>query len=124
MRNLLYFFGLILSMVLLHQFLPWYAIVVAGLLFGAFAPVASAGKAFAYGLLAGAIVWGAYSGFLNYNNDSILATRIGNMLGGLTPWSMVVITALLGGIYGGLGNLTGFWGRQLFGKDENEIAEN
>ncbi|MGH1434811.1 MAG: hypothetical protein ACRBG0_10160 [Lewinella sp.] len=124
MRNLLYLFGLILLMVILHQFLPWYAIVIAGLLFGAFAPVASAGKAFAYGLLAGAIVWGAYSGFLNYNNDSILATRIGNMLGGLNAWIMVVITALLGGIYGGLGSLVGFWGRQLFEQKDSEIADN
>ena len=117
MRNLLYFFGLVLMAVLLHQFLPWYAIAIAGLLFGAFAPIISSGKAFAYGLLAGAIVWGFYSGFLNYNNDSILATRIGNLFGGLTAWSMVVITALVGGIYGGLGSITGFWGRQLFSKD-------
>lgn len=113
MRNLLYLFGLILLAILLHQLLPWYAIALAGLLFGVFAPVTSAGKAFAYGLLAGAIVWGVYSGFLNYNNDSILATRIGNMFGGLSAWSMVVITALVGGVYGGLGSITGFWGRAL-----------
>lgn len=114
MRNLLYLFGLVLVAILLHQFLPWYAMAIAGLLFGVFAPVASAGKAFAYGLLAGAIVWGFYSGFLNYQNESILATRIGNMFGGLTAWTMVIITALLGGIYGGLGSVTGYWGRRLF----------
>lgn len=123
MRNLLYLFGLILSMVLLHQFLPWYAIVIAGLLFGAFAPLSSAGKAFAYGLLAGAIVWGCYSGFLNYQNESILATRIGNMFGGLSAWSMVIITALLGGIYSGLGSLVGFWGRQLFGQGHTDLKD-
>ena len=116
MRNLLYLFGLVLLAILLHQLLPWYAIAIAGLLFGIFAPLSSAGKAFAYGLLAGAIVWGCYSGFLNYQNESILATRIGNMFGGLTPWSMVIVTGLLGGIYGGLGSITGFWGRQLFSK--------
>ena len=124
MRNLLYLFSLILLAVLLHQFLPSYAIAIAGLLFGAIAPVTSAGKAFAYGLLAGAIVWGVYSGFLNYNNDSMLATRIGNMFGGLSAWSMVVITALVGGIYGGLGSITGFWGRALFEKENSEIADN
>ena len=123
MRNLLYFFGMILLAVLLHQFLPWYAIVIAGLLFGAFAPLSSAGEAFAYGLLAGAIVWGAYSGFLNYNNDSILATRIGNMLGGLSAWMMVVVTALLGGIYGWFGSLIGYWGRQLFEQNDSETAD-
>ena len=116
MRNLLYLFGLVLLAILLHQLLPWYAIAIAGLLFGIFAPLSSAGKAFAYGLLAGAIVWGCYSGFLNFQNESILATRFGNMFGGLTPWSMVIVTGLLGGIYGGLGSITGFWGRQLFSK--------
>lgn len=117
MRNLLYLIGLVLLAIVLHQFLPWYAIAIAGLLFGVAAPLASAGKAFAYGLLAGFVVWGCYSGFLNYQNEGLLATRIGNMLGGFTPWSMVVITALLGGIYGGLGSITGFWGRQLFSKN-------
>lgn len=117
MRNLLYLFGLVLLAILLHQLLPWYAIAIAGLLFGAGVPLASAGKAFAYGLLAGAIVWGCYSGFLNYQNESILATRIGNMFGGLSAWSMVIITAMVSGIFGGLGGMVGFWGRELFSKD-------
>lgn len=114
MRNLLYLFGLIVLAMLLHLFLPWYAIALAGLLFGLFVPTSNGGQAFAYGLLAGALVWGVYSGYLNYQNDSLLATRIGNMLGGLGAWSMVIITALLGGIYGGLGSFTGFLGRSLF----------
>lgn len=114
MRNLLYLAGLIVLALLLHLFLPWYAIALAGLLFGVLVPVTSGGQAFAYGLLAGAIVWGVYSGSLNYYNDSLLATRIGDMLGGLSAWSVVIITALVGGIYGGLGSITGFLGRRLF----------
>jgi hypothetical protein len=117
MRNLLYFLGLLLLAVFLHQFLPWYAIAIAGLLFGALAPLPHAGLAFAYGLLAGLLVWGSYSGYLNYENDSILATRIGAMLGGISAGALVAITALLGGIYGGLGAVVGLWGRKLFTKN-------
>lgn len=113
MRNLTYLLLLIGLCLILQLFLPWYAVAIAGLLFGAFCPLKSSGQAFAYGLLAGALVWGVYSGFLNVQNQGILGSRIGAMLGGLSAWSMVFITALLGGIYCGLGGLTGFLGRRL-----------
>lgn len=113
MRNLGYLLLFVILGIVFHQFLDWYAIALAGLVFGVLAPVQSVGQAFAYGLLAGVLVWGVYSGFLNWQNEGLLAGRLGAAIGGLGPLGMVVVTALLGGIYGALGAITGYLGRQL-----------
>ena len=105
---------LILLITLLQSFLPWYGIVLAGLLFGALFSQGTSGQAFAYGILAGFIVWSGYSAWINSGNDSILATRFGVMLGGLGPWTMVILTGLAGGIYAGLAAWVGNQGRRLF----------
>ncbi len=113
MRNLGYLLLFIVLGIILHQFLDWYAIAIAGLLFGLLAPVQSVGQAFAYGLLAGVLVWGGYSGLLNWQNEGLLASRLGVAIGGLSQWGLVAVTAVLGGIYAALGAITGYLGRQL-----------
>lgn len=113
MRNLGYLLLIILLGIVFHQFLDWYAIVIAGLLFGLFVPLQSVGQAMAYGLLAGMLVWGGYSGFLNWQNEGLLASRLGVAIGGLGQWGLVVVTALLGGVYAALSTITGYLGRQL-----------
>lgn len=114
MRNTVY---LLLFIVLgggLHLLFDWYAVVIAGLVFGLLAPLRSGGQAFAYGLLAGLLIWGVYSGYLNWQNEGLLASRLSVALGGVGQWGLVGLTALLGGLYGALGSMTGYLGRQLF----------
>jgi len=94
-----------------QQFLPWYSIALAGLLAAFLMKPSSWGTAFAMGLLGGALLWGGYSAYLNEQNDGLLAMRFGITLGGLTPTVMILVTALLGGIYAGLGAACGYWGR-------------
>jgi len=105
--SLLVLIGLIC---LLQLFLPWYGVALAGMLVTLLLQQRSALAAFLLGLVGGALVWGSYSGYLNAGNEGILAGRLGQTFGGLSGWAMVLVTALLGGIYGGLGALSGYLG--------------
>lgn len=92
--------------------LPWYSLVLVGLLLGLFAhyrPTA----AFGYGLLGGLLLWGGYAAFLNQQNSGVLAERMGQLFGGLPGFGMVLITAVLGGLFAGLATLTGNLGKGL-----------
>ncbi|MCB0638100.1 MAG: hypothetical protein KDC54_15830 [Lewinella sp.] len=102
----------LLLAVLLHQFLPWYAIAIAGFAAAIIFTPRSSWLAFVLPLLLGALVWGGYAYYLDQLNDSLLAIRLGETFGGISPLNLVQLTALLGGIYGGLGALTAFYLRQ------------
>jgi hypothetical protein len=97
---------------LFQQLLPWYSIALAGFLAAFLVKPSWAGMAFGMGLLGGALLWGVYSAYLSDQNDGLLAMRFGITLGGITPNMMIVITALLGGIYAGLGAICGYWAQK------------
>ena len=104
----------ILLGIVLHLIFDWYAIAIAGLLFGFLAPLSSAWKAAGLGFLAGLLIWGGYSGYLNWQNEGLLAMRFGITLGGIGQMGVLALSAVLGSIYAALGSLTGYLGRQLF----------
>ncbi len=60
------------------------------------------------------LLWGIYAAFINYENEGILANRVGAMFGGLDATKLILVTAILGGIAGGLGALTGSLSRKVF----------
>lgn len=95
----------------LHFFFPWYSIALAGMVGALLVPQSSAIKAFAWGTLAGALLWGVYAGYLNMQNGSVLAGRLGEMLGGLPAAGVVFLTTLLGSLYCGLGAIVGYFAR-------------
>ena len=94
--------------------LPWWSIALAGILGAALLPTQSNSLTFGIGLLAGTLLWGIHSGYIHYYNDAILTTRVGLTFRGLAPGMLVLLTAVLGGLYCGLGALVGQMGRQLF----------
>lgn len=101
--------ALIITMVfafLLHQFLPWWAIVLAGFLAGLIIKIKPF-EIFLSTLLGGLLVWGGLALWLNAGNESILAARIGQLFGGIGTIGILVVTALFGGVFAGLGGLTG-----------------
>jgi hypothetical protein len=99
--------------VVLHTFLPWYSIALAGIAGALLVPQGSAAKAFAWGALAGAVLWGAYAGYLNMQNGGVMAGRLGEMLGGLPGNRMIYLSTVLGGVYCGLGAVVGHFARGL-----------
>lgn len=54
-----------------------------------------------------ALVWFGTALYIDSANDSILSTRIGLLLGGMTPLVLTLITGILGGLVATLAGLTG-----------------
>lgn len=95
-----------------QQFLPWWSIAAMPAVM-AFIFHLEVKFSFLAGFLVAALLWGGYAALIDSANDGILSERIGNLLGGASGFILVLITSLLGGIFGGLGALTGSLGRHL-----------
>jgi len=90
----------------LEQFLPWWSIAVAALVVNALLHLPN-GKAFLSGFIGIALWWGGYAFYIDQATDSILTEKVAALLGVGAPLVMVIVTALVGGLVGGLAALTG-----------------
>lgn len=107
----------IISIILLggiaQLFLPWWSLVVITFLV-AFAFRLNAWGGFFAGFLGIFLLWAIYAFFLNQANEGLLASRMGDLFslpGGAL--GVLIISALVGGLLGGLGAVTGTFGREL-----------
>lgn len=94
-------------------FLPWWRVLVFGLLGGLIFGGRLKKGAFGAGFIGGAILWGAHALYLSDLNGDLLANRIGGMFGNIGAAGTLALTAFLGGLYGGLGAWTGKLLRRL-----------
>lgn len=113
MQNLVYALLIAVAAALL-SFLTswWFSVAVVGLLAGIGLVERRPLVLWSIALLGGALAWGVYAAYFNMINAGLLATRVGITFGELGPWTMVIVTALLGGIYCGAGALVGYYGRK------------
>ena len=110
-----YIFGIIGIIVLgffIQSVLPWWTIAIVAAIIGASIKFTNL-QSYAVGFIGVFLLWGIYAGFINNANEGILAIRMGALFGGLGAYQMVLVTALLGGIIGGFGALTGRLGKNL-----------
>ena len=79
-----------------------------------------------------ALLWGIMAFQLNGLNADLLATKVGELLsaneyiaklGGLTPTRLVYVTAILGGLVGGFGAMTGSYARMMLQQKPSETEE-
>jgi hypothetical protein len=93
-------------------FLPWW--IITPLCFAAaFLVPRPAGKAFLAGFNGVGIGWFILAAWLNVKNEGLLAHRVAQLLPlGGNAWALVVLTAVLSGLVGGLAALAGTWARQ------------
>lgn len=97
---------LIITAYLLNLVLPWWSIAIPGLVLGyQFKPKNRA--AFGWGFLALFLLWGGQALYIHFANEGILSSRIAEMLGVGSPYLVILVTAVLGGIVSGLATLTG-----------------
>jgi hypothetical protein len=110
MKNSIYgIITIIFLGLLVHQFTPWWSIViVTGIVGGIFNE--HAGKSFLFGFIGVFLLWGIAAFQMDAGNESILSTRMAEIFGA----NMIMVTALLGGLVGGMGALTGTLGQRLF----------
>lgn len=103
----------------LTLFLPWWGIVVPCLFFGAWL-IESAGRAFLTGFVAGGLAWFLQALYIDIANESILSTRIAEMMGVGSHWIILLATFLIAAVISGLSTLTGYLFKAVF-KPEKEV---
>jgi hypothetical protein len=95
------------------QFGAWWGVaIVAAIL--AFLFKLNSWTSFAIGSTAVAAMWATYATILNAINKGEMAAKIGTLIGGIPTLQLIIITAGIGGLLGGLGALTGSLGRDLW----------
>lgn len=67
----------------------------------------SARKTLVWAFLGGSVSWLLGAIMLHIPNEGILAQRIGDMLGGFSPLTVLLATGILGGLLSGLGATSG-----------------
>lgn len=75
--------------------------------------------AFLQGLAAGFLLWGGLAFFHDQANDHLLSSQIGALFQGISPFVIVLITGVIGGLAGGFGALTGATLRAIFQQRKN-----
>ena len=87
-------------------YLPWWIVAIVGFIVVAVIPQSS-GKAFLCGFLAVFILWFVLSYWISNNNNHILAHKVSLLIIKMdSPYLLMLVTALIGGLVAGLGALT------------------
>ncbi|ALI99118.1 hypothetical protein [Rufibacter tibetensis] len=107
-------FVLILLVSLLVQFfLPWWSIALICFAL-AFWKARYGGHAFLSGFLAIGATWLGAALFWHLVTDGVLSNRVAAMLTVNSPWILLAVTVLIGGIVGGVSALSGYLVRRLW----------
>lgn len=110
MRNFIFLF---FTFWIVSLFLPWWTLLIPAVVLGATLFDHSV-SAFLTGFISLFAAWSVQVLYINIANESILSERIAEMLGVGQSWLVILITACIGGLIGGLGTLLGSQIRQLF----------
>ena len=105
LKNVLSILALALAYWLVPMFLPWWSIAIPAVIFGFLAK--NNLRAFFTAFLVLTLVWGIQAQMQNAANAGLLAGKMGTLLGGLGAIQMVLVTAALGGLIGGIFGLSG-----------------
>lgn len=92
--------------------LPWWSIAPIAFLVVMLLPQ-SGWNAFAAGLMGGILLWGIHAVLLNTANNGMFSAKIGQIFHGLSGVHLLYVTALMGGLLGGFGALTGQMAAEL-----------
>jgi hypothetical protein len=109
---MLFLIILILS-IISSYFLPWWIVAIIAFLVALFMGKTS-GKSFWSGFGGVFIAWGLLALFKSIPNDNILAKRVAQLFQ-LPNWMLILlITALIGGLVGGMSALSGVLVKKAF----------
>ena len=88
-------------------YFPWWTIAIAAFMVGVFIHQKPF-KAFGSGFLGLFILWAGQSLIIDLQNDHILSQRVAAVLPlGGSSVAIIIVTAIIGGLVGGFGALTG-----------------
>ncbi|WP_210462288.1 hypothetical protein [Rufibacter roseolus] len=107
-------FLLILLLSLVAQFfLPWWSLALVCFAV-AFWKARYGGQAFLAGFGAIGLTWLGAALFWHVVTDGLLSHRVAAMLTVNSPWILLVVTVVIGGVVGGLSSLSGYLVRRLW----------
>ncbi|MDX1642361.1 MAG: hypothetical protein R3220_11725 [Balneolaceae bacterium] len=109
------FFGWLITL-----FFPWWGVIIPGIVFGAMF-FKSGLKAFFVGFLATGFAWFLQALYIDVMNESILSTRIAEMMGVGSNWIILLTTFLIAAIVGGVATLVGYFLKSVL-KPEREVS--
>jgi len=95
-----FFIGLLTIIILAipaQLLFSWWIIVPIAMLVGALLNQ-KAMMSFGFGFLSMALLWGIYAALLNNGNEGILVSRMGQLFGGFGAGTMIMLTAVIGGL--------------------------
>lgn len=113
MKFIVALIGMMILSFLAGLYLPWWSMVGVCFVFGIFLK-GSGLQHFLCGLVAIFLLWGLGAGWYFHTDSYIIANRMGDLFGGINGALMMLVTAILGGLMGGLGALSGGYFRGLF----------
>jgi hypothetical protein len=94
-------------------FFPWWSIAIASFIVAIFIHQ-KPWKAFVAGFLGLFLLWGLQSALIDVKNEHILTTKVAAILPlGGNGLLLIIITAFIGGLVGGLGALTGSFTKRI-----------
>ncbi len=110
---MLLFFLILVTSFILQLFLPWW--IIAPLAFGLalWKGGTSARQAFWSGFSAILILWAAAALVIHWRNEGILTGKIAALFSLPFPSLMILVTALVGGLVGGLAALSGLYWKKV-----------
>jgi hypothetical protein len=119
---MLLFFLILAASFILQLFLPWW--IIAPVAFGlALWKGASPRQAFWSGFGAIVFSWAATALVIHLRNEGILTAKVAGLFSLPFPALLIAITALVGGLVGGLAALSGFyWQRLLLPRSANKAS--
>ncbi len=92
--------------------LPWWSLAIVAFLVCLWRG-SSAGKAFLYGFAGASLVWLGYALITHSQTDGAFTGRMSELLFKMNSAAIpLLVTAILGGLVGGLAGLSGFFVRQ------------
>jgi len=98
---------------LLQWYLPWWSVAIAGFLISLILSSSGTSSFFA-GFLGVAMIWFIQAFYIDFTTESILTEKVAEILFMPHPFLLVLVSAIIGGLVGGLSALTGSHLRRLF----------
>lgn len=98
---------------LLMQVFPWWTIVIVPFLVS-LAANEKGGRSFLAGFTGIFLLWFVHTWVISMQSGSLMTQKIAALFGLPNTFLLMIITALIGGLCGGLGAWSGFHARALF----------
>jgi len=106
MKFIVHVIVILLFSLILQTFLPWWTMAVGAFAAG-FYFRQDGYRSFLAGLLGVGLLWLMMAWYIDASTDSILTSKVAAIFPTKTVGSLILVTAIIGGIVGGLASMTG-----------------